>query len=296
MTTNNILKADFLDLLFDNRNKQYGAYTLRRDYTKRLWTALAVTLLTVGAALWIFQPAAAETIDKAVQVREVILANVEELKPPPPPPPPPVKEEPAVEKPLKKAAPAPITARPKMKTTKFTPPVIKEDQNVKETDVPVVEEIATVDVVTTEGIKTDEVVANIPEVQTPKGTGDGKAVVAAPEPKKEDVNKIFEKVEIEASVNVGRWRAHLERNLIKYIEDAVYAGMQPGKYTVSVRFLVERDGAIGQVTALNDPGFGLAQGAVQVVKTGPKWNPGEQNGRKVRSYHTQPVTFVILDS
>ena len=40
-------------------------------------------------------------------------------------------------------------------------------------------------------------------------------------------------------------------------------------------------------------GYGLARGAEQVVKTGPKWQPGEQNERKVRSYHNQPITFVI---
>jgi protein TonB len=63
-----------------------------------------------------------------------------------------------------------------------------------------------------------------------------------------------------------------------------------------VRFLVERDGSIENVKALNDPGYGLARGAEQVVKSGPKWKPGIQNGNKVRSYHTQPIAFVIMDS
>jgi protein TonB len=83
--------------------------------------------------------------------------------------------------------------------------------------------------------------------------------------------------------------------LQRYIEDAAASGMNPGTYTVNVRFLVEKDGSITQVTALNDPGYGLKQGAEEVVKRGPKWAPGEQNGRKVRSYHTQPITFVIQE-
>jgi protein TonB len=58
---------------------------------------------------------------------------------------------------------------------------------------------------------------------------------------------------------------------------------------------VERDGSIADVKALNDPGYGLSKGAVDVVKKGPKWRPGEQNGRQVRSYHTQPITFVVSE-
>jgi protein TonB len=69
--------------------------------------------------------------------------------------------------------------------------------------------------------------------------------------------------------------------------------MKAGTYVVNVRFLVEKDGSINDVHALNDPGYGLAKAAEKVLKTGPRWSPGEQNGRKVRSYHTQPITFVI---
>ena len=106
-------------------------------------------------------------------------------------------------------------------------------------------------------------------------------------------NIIFEKTEVQASVDLVEWRRHLESKLVPVIERAAVAGIKAGQYTVNVRFLVEKDGSISDVRALNDPGFGLAYGAVHVVRTGPKWKAGEQNGRKVRSYHTQPITFVI---
>ena len=70
--------------------------------------------------------------------------------------------------------------------------------------------------------------------------------------------------------------------------------MKAGTYTVNVRFLVEKDGSISDVVALNDPGYGLAKAAEKVVKTGPKWTPGQQGGKTVRSYHTQPINFVIM--
>jgi protein TonB len=107
-------------------------------------------------------------------------------------------------------------------------------------------------------------------------------------------SQVFEKVEIEASVDANLWKRHLENELLPILEKASRR-MKAGTYIVNVRFLVEKDGSISDVKALNDPGFGLAKGAEKVVKTGPRWSPGIYNGRKVRSYHTQPIAFVIAE-
>ncbi len=106
-------------------------------------------------------------------------------------------------------------------------------------------------------------------------------------------NTVFDSVEVEASVDVGAWRRHLEKELMPVINKAAKKRMKPGQYTVTIRFLVEKDGSISDVKALNDPGYGLAQGAEKVLKKGPKWTPGKINGRIVRSYHSQAITFVI---
>ena len=112
---------------------------------------------------------------------------------------------------------------------------------------------------------------------------------------KNNEKRVFTEVEVEAKVDVQQWRLHLESNLMGPIEKAAKKGMKPGTYTVNVRFLVEKDGSISDVKALNDPGYGLAAASEKVVRTGPKWIAGEQNGRKVRSYHTQAMTFVISE-
>ena len=116
-----------------------------------------------------------------------------------------------------------------------------------------------------------------------------KLIVAAP--REEDI--VFEAVEVAASVNVAAWRRHLEVRLTPYIESAAKAKMKPGIYTVNVRFLVEKDGRIKDVKALNDPGYGLAEASEKVVSTGPRWTPAELKGKKVRSFHSQPITFSI---
>jgi periplasmic protein TonB len=275
MEANKILQADVLDLIFEGRNKEYGAYELRKRYNRRISVAMGITmalavLAFVGAFL---SDALASKDDGKVEVRDVVVADIkqEPEKAPPPPPPPP-------------KAPPP----PKVEMAKFTPPVIKKDEEVKQEEIPPVKEMEDkkIDVINQEGVKDEGIIA-------PPVVDEGKGVVEAP--KVEDENKVFEKVEIEASVDVKQWRRHLESQLQRYIEDAAAQGMSPGQYTVQVRFLVEKDGSITDVRSLNDPGYGLGKGAVDVVKRGPRWAPGEQNGRKVRSYHTQPITFVVSE-
>jgi protein TonB len=275
MEANKILSADVLDLVFEGRNKDYGAYELRKKYNKRITTALVITgavlLFIIGASF--LSKALGPKDNGKVEVRDVVMTEIkqEEEKPPPPPPPPPKTPPP-----------------PKVEMQKFTPPVIKKDEEVKQEEIPPVKEMEDkkIDVISQEGIKDEGIV-------TPPVVDEGKGVVEAP--KVEDENKVFEKVEIEATVDVKQWRRHLESQLQRYIEDAASQGMAPGQYTVQVRFLVEKDGSITDVKSLNDPGYGLAKGAVDVVKRGPRWSPGEQNGRKVRSYHTQPITFVVSE-
>lgn len=276
MEANKILQADLLDLLFEGRNKDYGAYELRTKYNKRITLALLITA-GVGLAIVLasfLSSALSSKKDDTVEVHDVVVQNIQEEAPPPPPPPPPPPKTPPP---------------PQLETAKFTPPVIKKDEEVRKEEIPPIEKLEEVQVAekSQEGAK-DEGLLNAPPV-VDKGT---QVVETKPV---EDENKVFEKVEIEASVNVAQWRRHLESQLQRYIEDAASSGMNPGTYTVNVRFLVEKDGSITDVRALNDPGSGLAQGAVEVVKRGPKWSPGEQNGRKVRSYHTQPITFVIQE-
>ncbi len=107
MDVNQILKADILDIIFEGRNKSYGAYDLRKTYNKRITYALIGTvavclLLIVGSVV------ANSSKKKAVEViaQDVNLENMkqEEKKPEPPPPPPPPQQEP-----------------PKVEITKFTP-------------------------------------------------------------------------------------------------------------------------------------------------------------------------------
>ncbi|MFN2457759.1 MAG: energy transducer TonB [Chitinophagaceae bacterium] len=275
MEANKILSSDLLDILFEGRNKEYGAYELRRSYNKRIRAAL---LITLGVALAIFAASflaksLAPGDDAKLDVKDVVLEDIkqeepEKVEPPPPPPP---KQEP-----------------PKVEMTKFTPPKIVKDEEVKKEDIPPeMEKLqeTKIAVVSQEGIK-DAGIA-VPVVD------EGKAVVEAPKEEPED--KIFEKVEVEASFQggAGAWKKYLERNL--NASAPVENGANPGSYTVMVQFIVSKDGTISDVKSLTSHGYGMEEEAVRVIKRGPKWIPAIQNGRNVNAYRKQPVTFVVSE-
>ncbi|RYY00334.1 MAG: energy transducer TonB, partial [Gammaproteobacteria bacterium] len=91
------------------------------------------------------------------------------------------------------------------------------------------------------------------------------------------------------------WRRFLEKYTQPIVQE-VGKNAQAGKYTVNVRFIVEKDGSISNVSILNDPGYGIGRKVLGMMKYVPKWKPAIQNEKVVRSYHTQPITFVIADT
>jgi N-acetylmuramoyl-L-alanine amidase len=111
-------------------------------------------------------------------------------------------------------------------------------------------------------------------------------------PKKQPV---FSKVETEPSIDRAQWTAFLRKNLQPIIDQAAVKGIKPGTYVVKLKFIVNLDGTITDIKALNDPGYDLASTTVAFVKDSPRWMPATQNGKAVNAYHVQPVTFVIED-
>jgi protein TonB len=278
MDANKILSANLLDLVFEGRNKEYGAYELRKQYNRRLTIALSATALGL---LLIFLTSFLISVvnDNAkgqVQVQEVKLEDiVQEEKNEPPPPPPPKPPEP-----------------PKVEMAKFTPPKVVKDEEVKEEEKPPeVEKLEDTKIGTSnqEGIKDEGIVA--PPV-------DQGGVVEAP--KADDEDKIFQKVEIDAEFPGGTsaWFKYVQREIERNIDELQDDGKSG---TVVVLFIVDKEGGVSDVKAMAcseagvakclGAGSKLAEVAVNAIRKGPKWKPAVQNGRNVRAYRRQPVTF-----
>ncbi len=272
MEANKILSADILDLVFEGRNKEYGAYELRKTYNSRITKALVITasiaLIALGGS-FLANTFKSKNNGK-LNVKDVVLEDIkqEEEKKPEPPPPPPPKQEP-----------------PKVEMTKFTPPKIVKDEEVKKDEIPPETkqlEDTKIDVVNQEGVKDDNLAAPVDQ---------GKQVIEVK--KEDDENKVFEKVESEAAFRGGEsaWRKYLERNL--NANTPVDNGAPEGSYTVWVQFIVDKEGNISDVKPLTTHGFGMEDEAVKIIKKGPKWTPAQQNGRQVKAYRKQPITFVV---
>jgi hypothetical protein len=105
--------------------------------------------------------------------------------------------------------------------------------------------------------------------------------------------KPFEKVEKEAHFKGGEvaWRKYLERNLDA--NTPVRNGAPVGSYTVWIQFVVDNNGEIIETNALTNHGYGMEGEAIKVIKRGPVWEPAIQNGRPVKAYRKQPITFVV---
>lgn len=277
MQAENILQADMLDILFEHKNKAYGAYQLRRSYNKRLYTAIGIM---VGISSLFFVSTLVAGSKKAVVAAplftEVDLKKIEEPKAPQP----------------KMETPQPAKPVEPVKTIKVTPPVIIPDNQVKPED-----EMKSVD---------DMDKAKIGTIDNPNGKDDPNAIappvikeagtgIGAPVKQADDVNDIFAVVQAEAKFpgGIDAWRKYLERNLNRDLP--VENGAPEGSVLkVVVSFVVSREnGAVSEVKAENDPGYGTAAEAVRVIQRGPHWQPALQNGRNVNYRQRQTIIFQV---
>ncbi|MFZ4057481.1 MAG: energy transducer TonB [Ferruginibacter sp.] len=273
MDVNKILTADILDIIFDGKNKEYGAYELRKTYNGRLSKALIVTVSVVLLAFLgsVFATMISKKSAETIEVVDTQLAEVKknDAPPPPPPPPPPPK------------APPP----PEINQIKFTPPKIVKDEEVKDDEK--IEEIKDDQVISTKTVESDNKDQIVQAPVEDKGT----QVVEAPKSDEED--KVFTKVEVEASFPGGdaAWGRYLSKTLNPNVP--VDNEAPPGKYRVEVRFIVSKDGSISDVQAVTSHGYGMEAEAIKVIKRGPKWEPALQNGRHVNAYRSQPIVFNV---
>ena len=272
-----LVNNEWVDLIFEGRNQAYGAYKLRKGTSSR--NVKSILIMLAMAALAFIAVKVNNVITEAN--KKVAVTTVQELS--------------ALEKPKEKAEvkqkkveiqqPEKVVERVKS-SVKFTAPVIKKDNEVKEEDEIKLDEVEksnkAVGAFTVEG--NDEVGGEVLKA---------KEEIAAPEPPKQQVeeNKVFDVVEQMPSFpgGMGALMSWLSQN-IKYPVIAAENGVQ-GR--VIVQFVVEKDGSITDVKVAKSVDPSLDKEAARVVSAMPKWTPGKQNGSAVRVKYTVPVTFKL---
>lgn len=277
MDINKILQADVLDILFDNRNKAYGAYELRKNYHKRLKKSMMIVatllLITVSA------PIVASMFDKPIVIdlpndEPRIIKNVEVIIPKEPEPKVPEA------KPLKPTDP--------VNTIANTTPIIEVANEVNDADLPPTKE-ALKDAVS--GIENKEG-EGTEVLDLPNNDGEGTAVIPQ-EPAPND-NEIFDDVDVSQMPEFPGGEEELMRYLAQNIQYPKQAldGNTEGR--VLIGFVVNKEGEIDDVKVLRSIGDGCDEEAVRVIHKMPKWKPGKNNGKLVNVFYNLPVTFQLM--
>ena len=251
------------ELVFEHRNKAYGAYNLRKNYNKRLTLIMASMILAFvlgSLAMFIIRNLPKEEIEapKGSDKTWTVQPPPKDLPPPPPttPPPPPLE-----------------------KMTAFIPPVIEDD--------PVTDPVPTQDQLeeTKAGDKTQD--GSDENFDPPQPSDDTpKQIDTKPEP-------IETFVEEEADFPGGfAEMAKFINDNIDYPQEAIDLGI---KGRVTVRFVVEKDGRISNVSVATPLAGCKAcdKAAVKVVEKMPSWKAGKNGGREVRTWVTLPVKFEV---
>jgi periplasmic protein TonB len=271
MEANRILTMSLQDIVFDGRNKSYGAYELRSAYEKRLLKALVIGFLIIVFSA--VAPYAYACLTSVISPKTETTSCSVDLTPK-------VIEIPPSPKSLPKTPPPP----PKS-TIIFLPPVIKQDDEVK-VEKPPIENDKLVDDISNKTQVVDNQTIEVPEVDNGSATESKIAPI-------ETKDEILEVALIEQSAEFPGGTTELMKwlsNNVKYPSYAREAGIH-GR--VVLKFIVEKDGSISQVKTLKGVHELLDNEAVRVTKSMPTWKAGRQGGRAVRCYFTLPINFTL---
>ena len=270
-----LISNEWADIVFQGRNKVYGAYQLRRSTGKRnIWAMVFVAAVAAVTYLGLAAYNSYQAAQKAKFEAEMEASLIE------------TKKDAKVEKKTETPKVEQVQKVEKVKSSiAFTPPVIKKDSEVKPE-----EEMKTQDELkeTKTAIGAFDVKGNDEAGGTVLKAVEG---IATPEPPKQEAeqNKVFDVVEQQPQFpgGMGALNQWLGSN-IKYPVMAAENGIE-GR--VVVQFVVERDGSVSGVHVVRGVDPSLDKEATRVVSAMPKWIPGKQNGSAVRVKYTVPVTF-----
>lgn len=265
MTSNEILKADVLDILFDNRNKQYGAYALRKNYNSRLSVALGISL-SAALLLFVLLPVNhSKKILAGINYSDSVVLKIIDLP-----------------KDIKKIIPPKPkeVVQQQVRQKQFTTMIISK----KETIIPPpdIRDLISADISnkTLEGPPATGITVVQSPVVSNGGSSEQKTVSEFKPDQKEP----------EFPGGAEAWVKFLRKNLVA--PEEIEAGE---KKTVLIRFFVATDGAVTGFEVLQSAGRSFDNEVIRVLRKMPKWRPAIQNGQPVEKAFTQPVTFVGVE-
>ena len=279
-----LTSKEWCDLVFEGKNKEFGAYEMRMQTPKRhnkavLYTLVGLLIVAAGAfGLAKYNEYRAEQqrlLDEARQ-KEVALdlsQEKEEEKP----------EEPIIEEKKPEIEPEQEIAQQKVTELAIVPDKEVKEEIKSQSDLEKSEEVFTAKNVESDNTSREQLENLNKQVK-----------VEVPEPvKKEEPKKdeIFKSVEQPPTFPGGD--AALMKYLSSHLQYPTMAQENNIQGKVIVQFVVEKDGHVGDVKVVRSVDKDLDREAIRVCKSLPKFTPGRQNGQVVRVWYTLPVNFKL---
>jgi protein TonB len=270
MSKLSIYETKWTDLVFENKNKEYGAYQLRQESSKNSITALFMGLLiltaigTVSMLISKFKvPPPTVVVDPFDPT--ITIVDVDPIVRPP-------------EKPIAPPTQQPSAATPDTDSKQLVDPIVSRPEDAVDKIASNTDNHPVVDNVTP---GTGTVVNALPT--TGGGGGDGAAVV----PKTNEPALISELDKMpEFPGGMSKFYTYVGNNFTRPELDAERT------LRVYVSFVIEKDGSITDIIVKNDPGFGMGKEAIRVLKSlKTKWSPGIIDGKPVRTAYNLPITI-----
>lgn len=250
------------DLVFASRNREYGAYQIRKGYNKQLMLILGCTVFAIGSAYGIY--ALSKQKPKENVAPPEVLAQL-------------TMDAPEIEEPLDPPVQQEV---PELeKTIQFVPPVVTDDRN--EANIPPAQN------------QFDNAAAGT-QNQEGDGVGNigGPPPPPPPPPPTED-NTVYTFVDEQAEFPGGHaaLKKYLAEN-IKYPQTAIEMGIEGTTY---VQFIISKKGNVSNVKVVREmPDCPECdKEAVRVVKGMPTWKPGKKDGKEVNQTYNLPVKFKL---
>lgn len=261
---------EWLDVVFDQKNKSYGAYALRRDSNSN--TTKALFIAGTLFILLFLSPKIISLINGGERIDDVhTTTTVVDLQPPPTVDPKPLELPPPVEPPKAKET-----------TKQFLPPIVVD--KVVDADPVMVKDLANAN----PGQKDIE---GAPDGQIVMITTPGEGVKQAAIVEDNKVYDTFVALEVQPTFPGGmdKFYAYLSKS-IRYPAAAQEVNAQ-GKVFLS--FIIEKNGTLTDIKVERKLGYGTDEEAVRILKASPKWLPGIQNGKAVRVKYNIPISFTL---
>lgn len=260
-----ILKNHWLEIVFEGRNKNYGAYVLRKENRKTTVKSLIIGSLLFSLAL--STPLILSMIPEGNDDDIVLDQKIVAIKLPPKP----KKEE------IKKFTPPPPPPPPQVDQVKFVKPVVAKAEEVTEEPPKIVE-------IKEKKIGSETIKGDPDAVLTVAPVGNGPKVSQVVEEDNQIYNTAGIEVKPEFPGGMEKFYSYVGKNYRAPEEEGL-------KGKVYVTFVVEKDGSLTDIKVLRDIGFGTGKEAIRVLSKCPKWNPGVQNGKPVRVLYSLPITI-----